>query len=722
VRRGLVALVWAGCAAPEPSPDDTAGPAPTLDLRAAQATVGVPFSPDLAGAIEGSTSGWAWTWDFGDGLTATGEQPGVTFDTPGHRTAFVTVTDTYGRTASDAFPLSVVLPLPDRDERDQHGPMVFGAQHAFVAMPDHDRVAIAPLDGGPVRWWSPECPAPFALAHAPRGQGPDVLFVGCAGRGSMPGGWLAVEGLETETPVVRRRVTLDDAVLQSLIVEAVDAASETVLAVLLVRPDDPARPEGQTRLARWRDGASLYRLWAWDGHRLGAMTRAPSRVYAIDAAAPADTPLAAWAMRPDDPWDPEPTPIALPDDPGPDSDTSSRGRPTFLDAVAVSPNAAMLAVGGTRANIGRGVIRDGLPLTDETTVRGTLRRIDLVTGAQTASARVDNRDRYAAVAWSEAGDWLYAGVAGSGEVDVIDPWRWERVGAAFDGGAGLRGLFVVDGTLWGYAAWDRALVRWSLHDPSAPSPMSPIDLQPPEGEPLAPPVLAGAKLFEAAADPRMSLDGYIACASCHRDGVPDGHSWDFTQRGEGVRNTPDLRGLGRRPGPLHWSGNFDEVQDFEADIRNHQGGLGYLDDVVWASQAGPSLGAPKAGQSEALDALAAYLAWLPPAPTPWARDASEASTFLASGCGTCHPGGGTDSQWLADGDPLLHDVGTLTAESGQRLGGALWGIDTPDLRGSWATGPWLHDGSAPTLGDAIQRHAPVDEAVLPALVDEVLGL
>ena len=46
---------------------------------------------------------------------------------------------------------------------------------------------------------------------------------------------------------------------------------------------------------------------------------------------------------------------------------------------------------------------------------------------------------------------------------------------------------------------------------------------------------------------------------------------------------------------------------------------------------------------------------------------------------------------------MLHDVGTLTAGSGMRLGGALPGLDTPGLRGLWATAPYLHDGSAATL-------------------------
>ena len=80
-------------------------------------------------------------------------------------------------------------------------------------------------------------------------------------------------------------------------------------------------------------------------------------------------------------------------------------------------------------------------------------------------------------------------------------------------------------------------------------------------------MLRGKRLFYNAADPRMSRDGYIACAGCHLDGGSDGMVWDRTQFGEGLRNTIDLRGRrGAAGGRVHWSANFDEIQDFEHDI------------------------------------------------------------------------------------------------------------------------------------------------------------
>ena len=123
---------------------------------------------------------------------------------------------------------------------------------------------------------------------------------------------------------------------------------------------------------------------------------------------------------------------------------------------------------------------------------------------------------------------------------------------------------------------------------------------------LPPQVLHGKQIFYDATDPRMNEDGYISCASCHLDGGHDGRVWDFTDRGEGLRNTTTLigrRGLGH--GNVHWTGNFDEIQDFEHDIRSTFGGDGFLTQAQWqAGTVSDPLGQPKEGLSAELDALA----------------------------------------------------------------------------------------------------------------------
>ena len=57
---------------------------------------------------------------------------------------------------------------------------------------------------------------------------------------------------------------------------------------------------------------------------------------------------------------------------------------------------------------------------------------------------------------------------------------------------------------------------------------------------------------------------------------------------------------------MHWSGNFDEIQDFENEIRELFNGSGFMADDVYAAHK-VSARHPKAGQSVELDAMAAYV-------------------------------------------------------------------------------------------------------------------
>ncbi len=224
-------------------------------------------------------------------------------------------------------------------------------------------------------------------------------------------------------------------------------------------------------------------------------------------------------------------------------------------------------------------------------------------------------------------------------------------------------------------------------------------------EPLSATVLRGKQVFYNAADPRMSADSYISCASCHLDGGHDGRVWDFTGRGEGLRRTTDLRGRGgMRHGRVHWSGNFDEIQDFEHDIRSAFGGTGLLNltPTQFAAQH-PSPASTKAGQSADLDALAVYVASLDHSHVPRSpqRNANGTLTTAAArgqtvfntlNCAACHRG-------TPRTDSLLHDVGTQSLLSGSRLGAMLPGIDTPTLHGLGEARVYLHHGQAATLAD-----------------------
>ena len=227
-------------------------------------------------------------------------------------------------------------------------------------------------------------------------------------------------------------------------------------------------------------------------------------------------------------------------------------------------------------------------------------------------------------------------------------------------------------------------------------------------EKLSARVLKGKQIFYNASDPHMSRRGYLSCASCHLDGEQDGRIWDFTDRGEGLRNTVTL--LGRRGtahGKLHWTGNFDEIQDFEQDIRHSFGGLGFMPDAEFHTGTRDTpLGDRKAGISPDLDALAAYVTSLDrvnPSPfrnadgtvTTSAREGRE--IFRELNCAACHSGNEfTDSATGED-----HDIDTIRPHTGKRLGQTIAGLDTPTLKGLWETAPYLHDGSAATLMDVI---------------------
>ena len=117
--------------------------------------------------------------------------------------------------------------------------------------------------------------------------------------------------------------------------------------------------------------------------------------------------------------------------------------------------------------------------------------------------------------------------------------------------------------------------------------------------PLAVDVLLGKRIFNSASSPVLTTDRWISCASCHFDAGMDTRTWEGFA--DGSRNTPALFGVGQTL-PIHWSGDFDELQDVELTIRSIQFGTGLIPGDVH-----DSLGTAHAGSSSDLDALAAYL-------------------------------------------------------------------------------------------------------------------
>ncbi len=401
----------------------------------------------------------------------------------------------------------------------------------------------------------------------------------------------------------------------------------------------------------------------------------------------------------------------------PDASNAGRGIPNYLGPAVISPDGSTAWVPSKQDNIKRGTLRDGLPLTHDSAVRSITSRIDLSNEQEALAARMDHDDAGIAstALFDQNGNYLYVALEGSRETLVIDVFSGNEI-TRIDVGRAPQGLALSpDGyVLYTHNFMDRSI---TVHDLNSVL-TSTVTIAPllatynlVANEMLSSTVLLGKQHFYDAADSRLALQNYLSCASCHNDGGHDGRIWDFTGFGEGLRNTIDLRGhSGMAQGPLHWSANFDEVQDFEGQIRNFAFGLGLMSDTDFhAGTRSQPLGDIKAGISGDLDALAAYVTSLSSSPGSPYRNTDGSTTtiavsgqavFLAANCISCHSG----SHFTDSAQGNLHDIGTLKASSGNRLGVTLTGIDTPTLRGVWATAPYLHDGSAATLSDAISAH------------------
>lgn len=400
-----------------------------------------------------------------------------------------------------------------------------------------------------------------------------------------------------------------------------------------------------------------------------------------------------------------------------DAENQGRGAPNYIGAMAISPDGTRARVPSKKDNIFRGELRDApLNLNFQNTVRAISSAIDLNTNTEVYANRIDYDDSgvASAVVFGPKGNYIFVALETSREVAVVDAYGATEL-FRVDVGRAPQGLAVsADGlTLYVNNFMDRNVEVLDLTalQSSGLWSMNSLALLPAiTTEKLTAEVFIGKQFFYDARDTRLAFDAYISCASCHNDGAHDGRVWDLTGMGEGLRNTITLKGRSGSQGSLHWTENFDEVQDFEGQIRGLSSGTGLMSDVdFFAGTRSQPLGDAKAGISADLDALAAYVESLSEFVDSPHRNSDGSLTadaiaggeiFQKENCAACHSGVAfTDS-----GSDNLHDIGTLKSSSGNRLGGPLTGIDTPTLRGIWSTAPYLHDGSAATLADAVTAH------------------
>ncbi len=404
----------------------------------------------------------------------------------------------------------------------------------------------------------------------------------------------------------------------------------------------------------------------------------------------------------------------------PDDIDQGRGVPNYVSGIVIDANDAYAYVVGKKDNTDRGLLNGNADIDDDNTVRTFAGKIDLATSSEIREERMDfdNADSPSAVALSSNGLYLLVSLQGDNQVAVVG---LDQNSGAFTGivskiatGLAPQGLLFDSATehLFVKNYTDRTLSTVDMSSFLLGKVVNPEIVQATtvQNELLSPEELRGKQIFydaifgkeeEGELLARTSAEGYLSCATCHMDGGDDGRVYDFTGRGEGLRN--DIAMIGRsgtRFGNVHWSGNFDEIHDFENDMRLRFLGRGLMADADFAATSDP-LGAGKAGYSENLDDLAAFVSSLGQASLPKSpyRDSIGEMTpealkgqmvFGDLGCDGCHRG-----EAFTDG--VAHDVGTLRSYSGHRLGGDLPGIKTPSLLGLFATAPYLHDGSAKTL-------------------------
>jgi cytochrome c peroxidase len=261
-------------------------------------------------------------------------------------------------------------------------------------------------------------------------------------------------------------------------------------------------------------------------------------------------------------------------------------------------------------------------------------------------------------------------------------------------------------------------------------------------------VALGRRLFY---DADLSANGTMACATCHEQhrGFADGNSTHPGVHGDPARrNVPGLANvawaksltwadprirtleahvlvpvLGERPIEMGMKGQEAEIKRRLAADPCYR--------TMFADAFPARAGRIDMGSIAA--ALAAFERTLIALDTPYDRAraggpaleplAKAGAAVFRRDCASCHSGRDfTDGRFhqvvaFTPGDRGLSEISNRVADGGR--------FRTPGLRNVALTAPYLHDGSAPTLGEAVRRHSgfqnkedlPAIEAFLGSLTD-----
>ena len=247
----------------------------------------------------------------------------------------------------------------------------------------------------------------------------------------------------------------------------------------------------------------------------------------------------------------------------------------------------------------------------------------------------------------------------------------------------------------------------TLRAPAGREPITPIPAMPAQ-DPRR--VALGERLFS---DRRLSHDNTRACSTCHdiRTNGASGNALDVTPEGRPLAlNTPTVfnAALSFR---LNWEGNFRSLETHAEQTLSNPGIMASsADQVVSKLRADPEAVRQfrdaygrDPDVAALLDAIATYERSLV---TPgsrfdrWLVGEADAITpeelagyqlFKSLGCVTCHQGVNVGGN-LFQRPGIFHLIGSA--------GPAL--VRVPSLRNVATTPPYFHDGSAPTLSDAVR--------------------
>ncbi len=192
----------------------------------------------------------------------------------------------------------------------------------------------------------------------------------------------------------------------------------------------------------------------------------------------------------------------------------------------------------------------------------------------------------------------------------------------------------------------------------------------------------------------------------------------FDTNGDGVRGVARMLNVAGflEVGRFGWKAQVPTVQDFARDALGGETGITVPDDGrgFGALTDGDSVADPEILPGDFAD-LVFYLETLAAPPRAGGTDpaiAAGEALFSTIGCATCHipslPGSGGPVPLYSD--LLLHDIHPASFRGMGEPDAPVGMYKTPVLWGVRNTAPYLHDGSATTLADAIDAHD--DEAAL----------